>query len=206
MDVAYSEVGSADELLKLEQGKANVMITAAVDGTVSMDEKGIQSSEVPVVQVLGAAKTIDATVSEYDVDKVAPEQEVKVSVVGSEQPVNGKITSVSSSPIQKNDSSAGNVAYQVKVSGDFPWRNGLTTTVTLPQNEWMVPDQSILEEKGKKYVFLYKNGKVKKTPIELEDKNGRKIVKSGLNVNDKILEMPDASIQDGDEVKVSKND
>lgn len=206
VDTSYGEVNGADELLKLEQAKANIVTTAAIDGTISVNNRGATSSDVPVVQVLGATKMIDAFVSEYDVEKVRPGQEVFVSVVGSNQQTGGKIASVSNSPVQDGEKTGSNVTYQVKIAGDFPWRNGLTMTVALPQNELIIPNQAMIEEKGKKYVFVYKNGRVKKIAVEVEDKDGRKIVQSGLTPKDKIIKTPDESIQDGQEVKVIEND
>ena len=46
----------------------------------------------------------------------------------------GKIVSIAQTPIAKNE---GNpvVSYQFTVEGDFPWAEGLSTSIAVPQNK-----------------------------------------------------------------------
>ena len=102
-----------------------------------------------------------------------------MTTVGSGKSAPGKIVSIAQTPIAKNE---GNpvVSYQFTVEGDFPWAEGLSTSIAVPQKQMIIPTAAI-QKKAKRICLCLQSGQSEKTPIETETNLGRKVVKSGLN-------------------------
>ena len=96
------------------------------------------------------------------------------------------------------------MSYQFTVEGDFPWAEGLSTSIAVPQKQMIIPTAAI-QKKAKKFVYVYKAGKAKK-PIETETNLGRKVVKSGLNWKDQVIANPNKELKDNQDVQVAAND
>ena len=53
------------------------------------------------------------------------------------------------------------MSYQFTVEGDFPWAEGLSTSIAVPQKQMIIPTAAI-QKKRKEFVYVYKAGKAKK--------------------------------------------
>lgn len=74
-------------------------------------------------------------------------------------------------------------------------------------NRMMVPDLAVIKQKGsgEKYVYLYKDGKVKYTAIELGNRFDDKFeILSGLNEGDVVVVAGQSKLLDGTEVEIVK--
>ncbi|WP_086350961.1 efflux RND transporter periplasmic adaptor subunit [Candidatus Enterococcus clewellii] len=208
VETAQTQAAGANELLGIQQKKASTVITAPVDGIISINEQGKNSSEVPVIQISSKEKQIQAEVTEYDLDKLAVGQEVEVSTIGTDQKAGGSIAAINSFS-EKNvgvPAETNTATYLFTVNGDFNWSNDRTATVQINQQQLIIPESAIVHEKDQEYVFLYHSGKTKKTAITTTIKNGRKIIESGLKEKDKIIEEPDEAVKSDAEIKVINND
>ena len=70
----------------------------------------------------------------------------------------------------------------------------------------IIPTAAIQKRRPKEFVYVYKAGKAKKTPIETETNLGRKVVKSGLNWKDQVIANPNKELKDNQDVQVAAND
>lgn len=203
---AYEEVKSAKEVLAGQQKKASSLVSAEIAGIASIDEKGKGSPEIPVVTISSKEKQIKGTVTEYDLDKLAPGQPVQVTTVGDGKKVEGTIKTIAASAVQTNGDNSNIASYSFVVEGNFPWTDDLSVLIMLQQKQLILPASAIKKIGNEQYVYKYENGKVKKTMVQTSTVNGRIVIQKGLNEKDKIIENPDNALKDGIEVKVSAND
>lgn len=205
LQLANSDAAGAATTLEQTRGKINTVVTAPIDGQVTVDASAMSSTDKPVIKIATQKKNIQGKVTEYDYDKLQTGEEVTVTTVGSGKSAPGKIVSIAQTPIAKNE---GNpvVSYQFTVEGDFPWAEGLSTSIAVPQKQMIIPTAAIQKEGGKEFVYVYKAGKAKKTPIETETNLGRKVVKSGLNWKDQVIANPNKELKDNQDVQVAAND
>lgn len=205
LQLANSDAVGAANTLEQTRGKVNTVVTAPIDGQVTVDASAMSSTEKPVIKIATQKKNIQGKVTEYDYDKLQTGEEVTVTTVGSGKTAPGKIVSIAQTPIAKNE---GNpvVSYQFTVEGDFPWAEGLSTSIAVPQKQMIIPTAAIQKEGEKEFVYVYKAGKAKKTPIETETNLGRKVVKSGLNWKDQVIANPNKELKDNQDVQVAAND
>lgn len=205
LQLANSDAVGAANTLEQTRGKVNTVVTAPIDGQVTVDASAMSSTDKPVIKIATQKKNIQGKVTEYDYDKLQTGEEVTVTTVGSGKSAPGKIVSIAQTPIAKNE---GNpvVSYQFTVEGDFPWAEGLSTSIAVPQKQMIIPTAAIQKEGQKEFVYVYKAGKAKKTPIETETNLGRKVVKSGLNWKDQVIANPNKELKDNQDVQVAAND
>lgn len=205
LQLANSDAVGAANTLEQTRGKVNTVVTAPIDGQVTVDASAMSSTDKPVIKIATQKKNIQGKVTEYDYDKLQTGEEVTVTTVGSGKTAPGKIVSIAQTPIAKNE---GNpvVSYQFTVEGDFPWAEGLSTSIAVPQKQMIIPTAAIQKEGQKEFVYVYKAGKAKKTPIETETNLGRKVVKSGLNWKDQVIANPNKELKDNQDVQVAAND
>ena len=205
LQLANSDAVGAANTLEQTRGKVNTVVTAPIDGQVTVDASAMSSTDKPVIKIATQKKNIQGKVTEYDYDKLQTGEEVTVTTVGSGKSAPGKIVSIAQTPIAKNE---GNpvVSYQFTIEGDFPWAEGLSTSIAVPQKQMIIPTAAIQKEGEKEFVYVYKAGKTKKTPIETETNLGRKVVKSGLNWKDQVIANPNKELKDNQDVQVAAND
>ncbi|EIP8242454.1 HlyD family efflux transporter periplasmic adaptor subunit [Enterococcus faecalis] len=205
LQLANSDAVGAANTLEQTRGKVNTVVTAPIDGQVTVDASAMSSTDKPVIKIATQKKNIQGKVTEYDYDKLQTGEEVTVTTVGSGKTAPGKIVSIAQTPIAKNE---GNpvVSYQFTVEGDFPWAEGLSTSIAVPQKQMIIPTAAIQKEGEKEFVYVYKAGKAKKTLIETETNLGRKVVKSGLNWKDQVIANPNKELKDNQDVQVAAND
>ena len=97
------------------------------------------------------------------------------------------------------------MSYQFTVEGDFPWAEGLSTSIAVPQKQMIIPTAAI-QKKAKKNLSMFTKRAKRKTPIETETNLGRKVVKSGLNWKDQVIANPNKELKDNQDVQVAAND
>ena len=122
----------------------------------------MSSTDKPVIKIATQKKNIQGKVTEYDYDKLQTGEEVTVTTVGSGKSAPGKIVSIAQTPIAKNE---GNpvVSYQFTVEGDFPWAEGLSTSIAVPQKQMIIPTAAIQKKAKKNLSMFTKRAKRKNT-------------------------------------------
>ena len=130
-DLANNDMVAANNSLEETRSKINSVVKAPIDGQVSIDLDAINNSEKPVIRISTQKKNIKGKITEYDYDKLQVGQEITVTTNGSGKTASGKIVSISQTPLTKEESNT-ITSYQFEVEGEFPWVEGLSTTVSVP--------------------------------------------------------------------------
>lgn len=211
LEAAQAELNDANASVDEMNQKVSTEIRAGMDGTVYVNEKGKTDLSVPVIQIVSPQTIVEASVSEYDYSRLKKDQEVTVKPVSTQEEIKGKITEIDKLPAQSTPSLAAgkdqggssvNYSFQVKV--DKPLQYGYNVQVVLPIHEIRIPKKAIIEDNGEKFVYVYKDGKVVKTVVKIDDSEGIPVVTEGLKVNEKIIRDPDGDLTNGAEVVVGE--
>ncbi len=153
---------------------------------------------------------VKAQVDEQDIINVHVGQ--RVNVTGQDFPgktLRGHVTAIS--PVAQKSTDASSTAMQVLttiVLDDSPsyLRDGMTADVDILTTEiphaLAVPNDAIVTEKGKSYVYVVKGGIAKKTLVTLgRAGDSTTLVKSGLAAGDEIVTQKTLDLTDGTAVK-----
>lgn len=204
-ELANNDALSAKNILEETKKKTNFVVISPIDGRVSVDLNSINNSEKPIIKISTQKKNIKGKITEYDYDKLVIGQEVTVTTNGSGKTAQGKIASISQSPLAADSNNVVS-SYEFDVEGEFPWVEGLSASISVPQKKMIIPESAVVKDNKKEIVYLYKDGKVKKTIVDTEIDSGRKVVKKGLNWKEKIILNPNKELTDNQEIQVNNND
>ncbi|MBS7576875.1 MULTISPECIES: HlyD family efflux transporter periplasmic adaptor subunit [unclassified Enterococcus] len=209
LDGANIDLASTNESIERIKEKITTTVTSGIDGIAYVNEKGKTDATSPIVTVVSPSTVVEGTVSEFDYERVKQDQKVTLKPTNGDQEVTGTITQVNQLPAQaaatdQASSTASSTSnYQFSVKPDSNIQYGYTVQINLPSNEIQLGKDNIIKEKEQYYVYLYQSGKAKKQAVKLQEKNGVYTVLEGLKVKDKIIEKPDDTLKDGQEVAVS---
>ncbi|MGG5340869.1 efflux RND transporter periplasmic adaptor subunit [Enterococcus sp. AZ192] len=206
LELANTDVNDESAALETEQGKIVTTVQATQDGIAIVNEAGKKSLDIPLVRVLSKSKQIKGTVTEYDLSKLKTGQEVSVTSIGSNQEVSGKVGTINQLPKTSAGGESEIPTYEFTVEGDFPWPYGSSAQVSLQQPQLILPQSAIVTEGKQTFVYIYKNGRAKKTEVKLSDSNNAKVVESGVSKGMTIIDNPDESLKNDAEVQVAEND
>ncbi|MBO0469148.1 HlyD family secretion protein [Enterococcus sp. DIV0242_7C1] len=206
LELANTDVNDEAAALETEQGKIVTTVQATQDGIAIVNEAGKKSLDIPLVRVLSKSKQIKGTVTEYDLSKLKTGQEVSVTSIGSNQEVAGKVGTINQLPKTSTGGESEIPTYEFTVEGDFPWPYGSSAQVSLQQPQLILPQSAIVTEGKQTFVYIYKNGRAKKTEVKLSDSNNAKVVESGVSKGMTIIDNPDESLKNDAEVQVVEND
>ncbi len=206
LELANTDVNDEAAALETEQGKIVTTVQATQDGIAIVNEAGKKSLDIPLVRVLSKSKQIKGTVTEYDLSKLKTGQEVSVTSIGSNQEVSGKVGTINQLPKTSAGGESEIPTYEFTVEGDFPWPYGSSAQVSLQQPQLILPQSAIVTEGKQTFVYIYKNGRAKKTEVKLSDSNNAKVVESGVSKGMTIIDNPDESLKNDAEVQVVEND
>lgn len=207
LESANLDLTSANEMTEKIRGKVTHTITAGMKGIAYINEKGKTDPSVPVVTIVSPSTVIEATVSEYDYDRLQAEQKVTIQPTNGDPKIDGTITQVDKLPETASQGTEGAASvtsasyrFQVKPAKDLQY--GYTVQITLPLNELRIPEKSLVQEGEERFVYLVKAGKAYKQAVKVTEKNGLFIVTEGLKAEDEIITEPDDQLKDGQEVAV----
>lgn len=206
LSVASLDLSSANESIERLKNKTNTNITSEVDGIAYINEKGKTDATTPLITVVSSATLVEGSVSEFDYERVKVDNKVTLKPTNGDKQITGKITRVDQLPTKAADSttdSSGTANYKFLVKPDENLRYGYTVQISLPSDQIMLGKDSVIEENGEYFVYLYKSEKAKKQKITVQESNGSYIVLNGLNEKDKIIKNPDDKLKDGQEVAVN---
>ena len=180
-------------------------ITADFPGVIEVNNTNastLASSEQPVVRLLSKDVKIEATVSEYDYDKIKEESPVQISLMSSDKEIPGKITQIGSLPMQANAEGSTSSRYPFTVIPEEPIQYGFSVQIGFSEGAIYLPESAVVEEDGKKIVFVIIDGIVERREIEAHKESNFYVLDSGLEVDEEVLLDPSPELADGDEVMV----
>lgn len=209
LESANLELSSTNDAIEKIKSKVSSNVTAGMDGIAYINEKGKSDPSTAVVTVVSPGTVIEASVSEYDYQRVQAEQKVTIKPTNGDPQIEGTITQVDKLPTAapvasatgQSSSDSANYRFVVKPASDLQY--GYTVQITLPLTELRIPAKSLVKEDEAQFVFIYKEGKAHKQPVKVTEKNGLFIVTEGLQEKDKIISDPDDKLKDGQEVAVN---
>lgn len=188
----------------------NMSVISPLSGTISAKNikagEFISNATVAFVIIDDSSYTIDINVSEDTIGKVHAGDTAKVSINSiSEEMLSGTITATApSADVQKQ-------TYLVKISLNNPpdtVKGGMFAEVKLVtarvENCLTAPLSSIIEEEGKKYVFVVKDDKAAKIEIAAGIHNDKEIqIIDGITADDLIVVKGQDFLKDGSKITIS---
>lgn len=201
-----------------QQEQQNGKVIAKSDGKVILNEAGRDNHSIPLIRIASEEVAVVGSVNEYDFYTLAQDREVTIFIPAENRTIGGKIISYDTLPAYSggNNSSNGNNAnftnansggdsssaqFNFVVKPNELIQPGFSAKVNITLPGFVIPKDTIVEENGKSYVFVYRDGKAYKTAIELMQQGIQKVVLKGLTEGDQLVMMP-YDLQDGQEISV----
>ncbi|MBM6615805.1 efflux RND transporter periplasmic adaptor subunit [Desemzia sp. RIT804] len=192
------------EIGNLRSGVTTTVI-ADFSGIVELnnaDEASLESSEQPIIRLLSKDVKVEATVSEYDYNKIKEESPVQISLVTSDKQVNGTINQISSLPIQAGVEGSSSSRYLFTVIPEEPIQYGFSVQVGFSEGVIYLPQSAVIEEDGTKIIFVNADGIVERREVEVHEESNFYVLDAGLEIDEEVLLAPHSELADGDEVMV----
>ncbi|AEB28841.1 putative efflux permease [Carnobacterium sp. 17-4] len=180
-------------------------VTADFSGVVELNNTNaasLESSEQPIIRLLSKDVKVEASVSEYDYNKIKEESLVQISLMSSDKQVNGKINQISSLPMQADAEGSSSSRYQFTVIPEEPIQYGFSVQVGFSEGVIYLPQSAVIKEDGTKIVFVNVDGIVERREVEVREESNFYILDAGLEIDEELLLDPSPEIADGDEVMV----
>lgn len=218
---AGSQKSSLQQQLNDVKDKRYTEVSAPFDGIVSISQDSENDANKVILTLIDPKLQVVANASEKDVLKLKTNQKIKISVYGTNREFSGTIKSIDAEPLQAQISQAGNTG---GTSSNLTQSSGANISyypvyidignqrevyagfhvqgTTVDENELpKIPSSSVFNSGGDKFVWLVRNKKLMKVPVEIEKYNSTYMqVKSGLNFEDKIIRNPSQGMKEGDSV------
>lgn len=211
-----------DVALKVERlkKKSSSVVTAEIAGTVSVNQDAQTNVQLPLVKIISKDSVIRTTVSEYDYESLAKDENVTIYVKAQDREIIGTLSSIATEPLSSGaalsaststsalqtggtGSSVARYAVMAKPAETLP--NGFTVQVKVPQKDLVVLEQAVQKEGEQEYLYLYKDGKAVRQNIKRIKKGFRWIVTEGVRVGDAVIVNPDDTVSDGAVVSVKED-
>lgn len=193
-------------------------LTAPFDGTVYIDEAGKSSANTPYATIVSPGTIVQATVTEYDYNKLKLGQKVEILPVNDSRKVLGSITNISTLPQSaavSNQASAalsgaGNTAsggttisnYSFTVEAQEEIHYGFSVQISVHLSDITIPKEALVKKGEETFVYTYKKGKVHLTKVTVKEQVDGYSVEKGLAVDEQYIVDPDKRLTEGKEVEV----
>lgn len=203
--------------------KCNTYIKAPFDGIVKMGGYSEIEPTKPILTLSSEDMQVVCGVSEKQVLKLNKDQNVTISVLGTGQSVTGKIKHIDNEPspginipkgsipqgggsqsTSQNLSTVNSYEVIIKIDNIKNIYPGFHVQVSTKAKNYIpkIPKTSTFKNSGKTYVWVAKNGILKKKEVETVSWNDKYVqVKKGINFNEKIVREPKPSMKEGDKVE-----
>ncbi len=187
--------------------------TSYIKGVVHINERAMNnpSSQEALLSVISANVIVVGSLTEFDFNAVKAQDKVTLSPINGDPEVSGTVIEKSDSPSQsvslassqpQGGSSSGteSSSYEFRVQPDKPLQNGYSVSIKKHQEGLIIPEETVLEEEGKHFIFLYEEGKVKKHEVSVVKKADGYFANGGITEGMQIFSIRD-DLVDGMEVR-----
>lgn len=188
---ANADAQDAQNKLVDLQTKLNVNVTAPFDGIVSVDNN--TKDGLPALTMNTTEKMLQATVSEYDYNKVHSGDKVTVSAIDGTPNQTTAIDKIDQIPAEQ---SKGTTYYPFSAHVNDSFLYGQSVKVKVPQNDLKVPSSAVY--KGSLYKVI--DGKASRINADVTKTGTSYIVKSGVAKNEKVVLNPDSHLKNGEKI------
>ena len=207
--------GEPEELGLLETLEMRTL-SSPIDGTVTAvsigENEAVRSGQTAVVISNGDGLQLSLSVNESQIAALRPGQRAEITGAGFAGSVYyGEITSIADEATQTLSGAAQETVVEVLVSVENPGADikpGFSASARIvtmeKQNVLIAPYEAVeADENGEEYVFLYRNGRAVRTPVETGEEydTGFEIL-SGCEAGDVLLLSP-AGLTDGARVALT---
>lgn len=213
MEISQIDQADQDLLEQLEDldfsinrlsDQAKVTEKAVISGQVHLNPGGTEAGQgtgAPYLSIVSEDVEIEASVSEYDFEKIKKGEKVHISLTNSDREMEGAITYVSSIPAQVSGENE-TARYLFTVSPDEPIQYGFSVEIAFYEGLIYLPASTVISEEEGTYVYVYNDGTAERRPVEVESEGNMYLLKEGLMSGEEVLEEPEDTLSDGDEVSV----
>ncbi|HWP96270.1 MAG TPA: efflux RND transporter periplasmic adaptor subunit, partial [Syntrophomonadaceae bacterium] len=205
VDLAGQEVAQAQERLGL------ATFTAAFDGVVTSvgAKEGNRVQEGTEILVLADDQSLKVTarVNEVDAGELQEGQNVAITCLALPgKKFEGIISHIGGAAVQdkgQNGTTALKIPATVKLKGDYSrLKLGYSVSLSIKTKEMKdvltIPVEAVVEDKGQKKVWLFKDGRLDERKIETDRGNELKdVVQSGLQEGDAVVKNPSPDLTAG---------
>ena len=192
----------------------NFVVTAPISGTIVLSSNEKDYTQ-PYIIIESQELIVKGIVSEKDYTKIKVDDDISVSIISTNETIEGKILEIDDRPVsntelnlsQVTQTTNTNVSYYnvlITLNSQENLINGFHSQgkVTLGDDTIKVFKTSIINEEGKNYVFIDKDGILDKVEISIKEEDGEYvIVESGLNANDVVMKNPTSETKAGVKVE-----
>lgn len=202
-ELQLQQLRDQEEALVVESDTAGVVVNVNED----------IASNAAVITIASSVFEIEGTLSEYDTAAVEKGQEVTVTAKAlPEKSWSGEISDVSSLPVSSESIAGGRgdqvTAYPFSVTfAETPdqlkqgYHVNLEIVVAKHEGAVVLPFDSIINENGKEYVYVFKSGKIEQREISTGLVKGKwNEITSGLKKGETVVLDPSEDLYDGMEV------
>ena len=190
------------------------VVTAPIAGTIVLSSNEKDYTQ-PYIIIESEELIVKGVVSEKDYSKIKVDDDISVSIISTNETIDGKILEIDDRPVSNTELSLSqvtqttntNVSYYsvlITLNSQENLINGFHSQgkVTLGDDTIKVFKTSIINEEGKSYVFVDKDGILDKVEISIQKEDGEYvIVESGLNANDVVMKNPTSETKAGIKVE-----
>lgn len=192
----------------------NFVVTAPISGTIVLSSNEKDYTQ-PYIIIESQELIVKGIVSEKDYNKIKVDDDISVNIISTNETIDGKISEIDDRPVsntelalsQVTQTTNTNVSYYnvlITLNSQENLINGFHSQgkVTLGDDTIKVFKTSIINEEGKNYVFIDKDGILDKVEISIQQEDGEYvIVESGLNANDVVMKNPTSETKAGVKVE-----
>lgn len=205
------------KLIRLRE-KERGEVTANFNGQVILDESGKDSNHVPLVRIISEDVQVRGSVTEYEFYTLAKDRPVTLLVNAEGREVSGTIvdydevppaSAPASNPQGEDSTPSGNdsstsTRYGFTISVDEFIQPGFSVKIQLTIPGLAIPAETIIEEDGRHYVFVFEDGMARKREVSIENLGLLRVVNRGIEEGEQILMNP-YGVVDGQEVQVMES-
>lgn len=205
------------KLIRLKE-QQHGKVTAKFGGKVVLDEAGRDNDQVPLVRIISDEISVTGSVTEYEFYALGENRAVNLFVNAEERNVAGKMVEYDHIPAAQGRSGSGQgqvatpssegqsgVRYRFTVAPESFIQPGFSVKVQVFLPGLVIPNEAILEEMDKTFVFVNDSGIARKKEVKLERQGLQKVVLTGLKEGEELLLNP-FDLKDGQEVQVGNLD
>lgn len=192
----------------------NFVVTAPISGTIVLSSNEKDYTQ-PYIIIESQELIVKGVVSEKDYSKIKVDDDISVNIISTNETKDGKISKIDDRPVsntelglsQVTQTTNTNVSYYnvlITLNSQENLINGFHSQgkVTLGDDTIKVFKTSVINEEGKNYVFINKDGILDKVEISIQQEDGEYvIVESGLNANDVVMKNPTSETKVGVKVE-----
>ncbi|AMB98989.1 hypothetical protein AWM75_02795 [Aerococcus urinaehominis] len=205
------QIEDAEINLSRAQNNTNNLVTAERPGRVVVDEAGRTDSSRPLIRVVSEDSQVQAEAGEYDYYLLSKGQSVDLEIPANGQSTTGEISNYSKLPSQSPSlpaaggsvaPSGGEAKFAFTVKPKEKIQPGFSVKISFPLKGFALPASALVKDKGKTFVYLYKDGQVKRQEVPTQKQGRQEVVTDQLKAGDQVVVNPEG-LSDGQEIEVT---